>query len=113
MRSPARHKTTIDARKATPVGAVSGSGHDGHDLGDRRRISRIALALVAWKRPAWTPGIVAGERRRPAASSTTCDMHASFLIAADATPRDRTTEDVKAAARVHRGRLRTARLPGA
>jgi hypothetical protein len=65
MRSPARHKTTIDARKATPVGAVSGSGHDGHDLGDRRRISRIALALVAWR----AARVDSGHRRRRTAAA--------------------------------------------
>ena len=44
--------------------------HHGDDLFHRRRVGGIEPSLVAAGRPAWSPGMVASERRRPAASST-------------------------------------------
>jgi hypothetical protein len=44
--------------------------HDRDDLIDRRWISRVALTLLRGALPARNPGIVAGERRRPATSSS-------------------------------------------
>ena len=54
--------------------------HDGDDLFDRRRVSRVALTLVRGGNPARNRGVVAGERRRPAASSNgrTVDMAPSL-----------------------------------
>jgi hypothetical protein len=42
-----------------------------HDLVHRRRIGRVAHPLVARRASEVVPGIVTGERRRPAASSST------------------------------------------
>jgi hypothetical protein len=65
-----------DDQSAQPrsVQAVSGVTHHRDDLLDGRRIGWIALALVARRRRACNPGIFAGDRRRPAASSSTSGM---------------------------------------
>ena len=52
--------------------AVSGGAHDGNDFFDLGRVGRVAPTLVVW--PAWNPGNVAGDRRRPARSSRSSDM---------------------------------------
>jgi hypothetical protein len=54
--------------------AVAGRAHHGDDLLDGGRIRRVAQALFAGERPAWNPGFVAGDRRRPARSSISSDM---------------------------------------
>jgi hypothetical protein len=74
MRSPASHKTTIRPRSRWPCGSSPASritamisSTFGGSAGYRR-------PLLPGGRPAWNPGIVAGERRRPARSSNTSDM---------------------------------------
>ena len=61
--SPPQH----DDQRAqpTPVNAMSGGRHDGHDLGDCRRISRIALAPVARR----AARVESGHRRRRTATA--------------------------------------------
>jgi hypothetical protein len=55
--------------------------HDGDDLLHLRRISRIAQTpCSAGGRPAWNPGIVAGDRGRPARSSSSSDVTPSFEL---------------------------------
>jgi hypothetical protein len=51
------------------IAVTAGLAHDRDDLIDRRRVGGVALALVRGAIPARKPGMVAGERRRPAASS--------------------------------------------
>src|SRR4051812_35743941 len=65
-----------DDQSAHPqaVGRGAGLAHDGDYLLDGGRIRGIAAAFVAGGRPEWKPGIVAGDRRWPAASSSTEDM---------------------------------------
>lgn len=46
MRRPARHKRTMSAKA---VRRLAGVAHNGDDLFDRRRISQISQALVAWR----------------------------------------------------------------
>jgi hypothetical protein len=48
---------------------TAGLAHDGDDLIDGRRVGGVALALVPGAIPVRNPGVVAGDRRRPAASS--------------------------------------------
>jgi hypothetical protein len=52
-----------------PVTITPGLAHDGDDLINGRRVGGVTLALVARGDPVRNPGVVAGERRRPAASS--------------------------------------------
>ena len=59
---------------ASSVRVVAGRAHDGDDLFDFGRIGGIAETLVRGGRPAWKPGIVAGDRRRPARSSGISDI---------------------------------------
>ena len=60
-----------DHRSHAPaVTVIGGVAHDGHDLLDGRRVGWVAHSLLRGGRPAWQPGRVARERRRPAASST-------------------------------------------
>jgi hypothetical protein len=65
-----------DEQAAQPpaMHAVAGAAHDSHDLLDRRRVGGVAHSLLRGGRPAWNSGIVAGERRRPAASSSCSGM---------------------------------------
>ena len=67
---PARHSRTINARRRCPSGRSSGSAHYGDDLLNRWRICRVLLAFVLGRSAAVIAGIVAGERRCPAASSS-------------------------------------------
>jgi hypothetical protein len=63
-----------DDQPAQPpaVQTVAGDAHDRDDLLDGRRIGWIAQALVARRMTRVKPrGIAAGDRRRPAASTTT------------------------------------------
>src|SRR5215207_6958374 len=62
------------ATQASPVRAVAGRAHDGDDLLNFGRIGGIAETLFRGGRPAWKPGMVAGERRRPARSSSISDI---------------------------------------
>jgi hypothetical protein len=72
-----------DQRPDAPAVAVmTGLAHDDNDLLRTRRIRWILHAFVSAARPARYPGIVAGERRRPAASTSSAepeDMMSSFL----------------------------------
>ena len=52
------------------VASMPGLAHDRDDLIDRRRVGGVSLALIARGYPGVGPGVVAGERRRPAASSS-------------------------------------------
>ena len=83
------------AAQAAAVDAVAGAAHHGDDLLDRRWIRGVAHPLVARSgRPAWKSGRVAGERRRPAASSSSSDItppresetHPSLLPATSGAP---------------------------
>ena len=47
---------------------LAGLAHDRDDLINGRRVGGVALAFVARGDPLRNPGVVAGERRRPAAS---------------------------------------------
>ena len=51
------------------VAIMAGLAHDGDDVINGRRVGGVALALVPWGYPVRKPGVVAGDRRRPAASS--------------------------------------------
>ena len=57
--------------KPVTVGTVADSTHDGDNLLNRPRIGRVLLAPIARRAASVMPGIVAGERRCPAASSST------------------------------------------
>jgi hypothetical protein len=57
------------------VAIMAGLAHDRDDLIDRRRVRRVALPLLRGATPARNPGMVAGERRRPAASTNDCTEH--------------------------------------
>jgi hypothetical protein len=59
------------------VGAIAGGAHDRDDLLDGRRIGRVAKSLVARRAPGVEAGRVAGERRRPAASSSSSVIRSS------------------------------------
>jgi hypothetical protein len=52
------------------VHTVAGDPHDRDDLLDSRRFGRIPQTFVARRMTGVKPGIVAGDRRRPAASRT-------------------------------------------
>jgi hypothetical protein len=74
MRKPARQSTTISPRSRKPCHVVPAcrmmatiSSTVGGSVGYRR-------PLLRGGRPEWKPGTVAGDRRRPAASSSTLDM---------------------------------------
>lgn len=54
--------------------AVAGVAYDRDDLLDRRWVGGVSTALVARRAPGVNPGSVAGDRGRPAASNSTCDM---------------------------------------
>jgi hypothetical protein len=54
--------------QSSSVSMIAGLAHHWDDLLDGRRVSPIAPALLRGGRPLWYPGIVAGERRRPAES---------------------------------------------
>jgi hypothetical protein len=56
------------------VGRGAGLAHDGDDLLDGGGSAGYRRRLLRGGRPDWKPGIVAGDRRRPAASSSTVDM---------------------------------------
>src|SRR5215216_6144324 len=74
IRGPARQRTTISAHPQ-PVVRLARPAHDGDDLFDPRRVGWVTNPLLRGGRPAWKPGSVAGERRRPAASrSCSVDM---------------------------------------
>jgi len=70
IRSPPRQRTTIHGAKASAVAIGADLAHHGDDLLDRRRVGRVAQPLVAGRSSGVVPGIVAGERRRPAESRT-------------------------------------------
>ena len=71
-RSPARHSTTISARSRQPWRSSRGLAHHRDDLLHGRRVGRIAHAPCYGARGRrGSPGMVAGERRRPAESRTT------------------------------------------
>jgi hypothetical protein len=63
--------------QATAVCCVAGGSHHGDDVLDGWRVGGIANALVARRSTGVEPGIVAGERRRPAASSSDSVMRFS------------------------------------
>jgi hypothetical protein len=56
------------------VRVTTDGAHNGDDLLDLRRIGRMRSPLLPGRRPDWNPGIVAGDRRRPARSSSSLDM---------------------------------------
>jgi hypothetical protein len=60
--------------KTLPVQGLAGGAHHGDDLLHARRVRRVAHPLLTrGGRPTSNPGRVAGERRRPAASSKRSD----------------------------------------
>jgi hypothetical protein len=59
--------------KTLPVQSLAGGAHHGDDLLHARRVRRVAHPLLRGGRPTSNPGRVAGERRRPAASSNRSD----------------------------------------
>ena len=71
-RTPQQHNKRSESMT---VGAVTDRAHYSDDLFDRRRIGRVLLALFRGGRPRWYPGMVAGERRWPATSSSTDSMN--------------------------------------
>jgi hypothetical protein len=77
---PARQSTTISPQQPPAVITVAGLAHDSDDLGDRRRVSRIAAALVTRRTARVEAGMVAGDARRPAASSSTFGMTRSLRM---------------------------------
>ena len=71
IRTPARQSRTISGAESVAVGAVADCAHDGDDLFNRRWVSRVLLAFVAWVdglggSRAWSR-VSGGGRRRPAA----------------------------------------------
>jgi hypothetical protein len=69
--SPQDHDQTA---QSPPVRVVASGAHDGDDLLHLRRIGRVARPLLLGAWPAWNPRIVAGDRRRPARSSSSSDI---------------------------------------
>ena len=63
-----------EASQPLAVRAVAGHARHGDDFLHLGRIRWIAEALLCGGRPAWNPGMVAGERRRPTRSSNSSDM---------------------------------------
>src|SRR4051812_7717780 len=66
--APHQHDQRPGAQAAR---GVAGAAHDRHEFIDRRRIARVAQALVARRTAAAMARHGRGERRRPAASSRT------------------------------------------
>jgi hypothetical protein len=62
------------AAQPAAMRVVSRGTHDGDDLLHPWRIGRIAQTLLRGGRPPWNPGMVAGDLRRPARSSSSSDV---------------------------------------
>jgi len=98
--SPQDHDQTA---QSPPVRVVASGAHDGDDLLHLRRIGRVARPLLLGAWPAWNPRIVAGDRRRPARSSSSSDI---------TPPRSRGGKRTRLSARAKRGpRLTHAGYP--
>jgi hypothetical protein len=66
--------------QAAAVRVVAGRAHDGDQLFHLGRIGRITQTFVVGDRPAWKPGMVPGDRRRPARSTSSSDMSPPRLV---------------------------------
>jgi hypothetical protein len=71
---PARDRTTIRPRSRRPCGPSPASRITAMISSTLGRSAGYRGPLLCGARPAWNPGIVAGERRRPARSSNSSDM---------------------------------------
>ena len=71
IRKPARQSTAISPRSRRPCRSSPACAHDGDDLLDRRRIGRVAHALVAWR----TPGVESGHRGRRSTAAGGIEQH--------------------------------------
>ena len=71
---PAPRRDHDQPAQPTAMRTLAGGAHDGDDLLHLGRVGGIPDALLRGGRPAWNPGIVAGDRRLPARSSSGSDM---------------------------------------
>jgi hypothetical protein len=74
MRRPARQEHDDQPVQSAAMDGVAGGAHDGDDFLDGRWVCWERIPLLRGGRPAWNAGRVAGERRRPAASSSNSDL---------------------------------------